>query len=189
MAKIKQAYKHFISYTSIMEDSKKNIDNVISLDITQLNSKITIHKAKLITDSCGYIFDSLVLRELAIGSVVRIFFTLNSPHLNLWSHDAPYVSIMDIKEQMCLGEILDLEKIDECNRYPLACGERIWFNRDCIIEIPLKQQSKNKEKKMKTLLTKQYVTVTGPLYTIEHIETLYNSDSDSSNGSVDSYSD
>jgi hypothetical protein len=149
-----------------MEESKNQTG---CYQLLPTKEKITLHKAKLTTDSNGYIFNSAVLQELSTGSVVRIFFTLDSPPLNLWSHDAPYVSIIEMNEKMCLGEILDLDKIDECNKYPLSCGERIWFDRDCIIEIPLKQQSKNKEKKMKTFLTKNRVTATGPLYTIEPV--------------------
>ncbi len=169
-----------------MENSgEKNVEN----SPPSKKEKITIHKARLVTDSNGYIFNPLVLKEIIVGSIVRIFFTLDSPPLNLWSHDAPYVSIVEVKEDTCLGEILDLEKIDECNRYPLSCGERIWFNKNCIIEIPLKQQSKNKEKKMKQLLTDDFVTATGPLYTVESIESIYLSDSDNSDLSMDSYSE
>ncbi len=149
--------------------------------------KIKLHKAKIIINSNGYIFKPEVLNELVLESVVRIFFTLKSPPLHLWSHDAPYVSIVEIKQDEILGEVLDLEKID-CNRYPLACGERIWFNKNNIIEIPLKQQSKNKEKKMKTYITDKRVTATGPLYTIEDIDDISELDSDSDE-SVNSYSD
>lgn len=153
---------------------------------------IVVHKAKLIIDANGYIYDPNVLKELVVGSVVRIFFTLNDPPLDLWSHDSPYVAIIEIDKGtgVCIGEILDLERVDDCDKYPLACGERIWFGVENIIEIPLKEQNKTREKKIKTYLTKNHVTATGPLYTVENISDIHADDqSDSDCDSVNSYSD
>jgi hypothetical protein len=154
--------------------------------LENIQEKIVLHDAKLILDANGYIYNPEVLKEIIVGSVVRIFMTLPRPPLDLWSHDSPYVSIVEVdkKSSTCLGEILDLERVDECNRYPLAVGEKIWFSLSNIIEIPIKEQSKNKEKKIKAFITNERVMATGPLYTIDYTFDDSGSDTDS-----DSYSD
>lgn len=149
-----------------------------SKEIPTSKEVIELHTAKLIIDSNGYIFKPDVLKELVIGSIVRVFMTMKNPPMNLWSHDSPYLSIVMIDKDtnQCLGDILDIDRIEECNKYPLATGERIWFSFSNIIEIPIKEQSKNKEKKIKTYLTTDHVTATGPLYTINHTNIEYDSD-------------
>jgi len=152
------------------------------------HNKILIHTAKLITDWNGTIFKNEVLKEVGVDSIVRISMVMPDPPINLWSHDAPYVSIVEIdKENMILGEVLDIGRDVECNRYPIASGDRLWFSLDNIIEIPLKDQGKNKAKKMRQYLTAEKVTVTGPLYTIVE-DNLFERDSSNSH-SYESYSD
>ncbi len=154
-----------------------------------MNEKIILHKARIVVDRRGAIYKSEVLGEIVNDMVVRLSMVMPDPPSNLWSHDAPYVSITehDSKNNTYLGEVLDIGRDVECNRYPVATGDSIWFCADNIIEIPLCEQSKNKAKKLKTFLTTEKVTVTGPLYTIIE-DHLYDREN-SSEHSYDSYSD
>lgn len=145
---------------------------------------VELHKAKCVINEDGFIFNEDVLMEVCIGFVVRISMTLDDPPLNLWSHDAPYVEIVKSENGKLLGEVLDSDRDIDCNRYPIATGDKVWFELSNIIEIPIKDQSTKKSKLIKKHLTKDTVPITGPLYTVDYVD--YLSDSYSS---VASYSD
>jgi len=135
---------------------------------TEISPEINILNAKYITDENGYIYNKEVLDILSVGDIVRIFYKLeNYEDENLWTHDASYIKIINIvykntnEENIetneikniednindenieILGEILDIRKNILCNKYPLDIGERIWFKRNNIIEIPIEYQNKS----------------------------------------------
>lgn len=146
---------------------------------SEKDERINLHNAKLITDKKGYIYMPHVLDLIDIDSIVRISFEVDFTQIKLWSHDSPYVKVLEKHDDgSILGEIENVNRL-ETNNYPLSVGERIWFRKENIIEIPI-------ENKYNTFLTQNRVAATGPLYTIESdIESEMESDSDS----CSSYSD
>ncbi len=166
--------------------SKNTSSNNHNKEKPATQEKIILHRAKLVIDWDGTVFSPEVLKEVNKDCVVRLSMVMPDPPVHLWSHDAPYVSIVEIVNGRFLGEVLDMSRDIECGRYPISSGDRIWFDDINIIEIPLREQSKAHSKKMRQHLTTERVNVTGPLYTIEEDE--YNF-VEARENSYDSYSD
>ena len=142
--------------------------------VSEDKERLYLHFAKIITDKRGYIYMPAVLDLVDINHIVRISFEVDFVHIKLWSHDSPYIRIIDKNEDgSMLGEIVDVNRIETCN-YPLAIGERIWIRKENIIEIP--DLYNNYE--FSNLLTENKVVATGPLYTVES-DSDNESDSDS----------
>lgn len=153
------------------------------------NSKIELHKAKLISDYYGNVYSNDVLDELDEGDIVRISFVVHEHYYeDAWTHDAPYVCIIkkekaqnedkneeSVESVNFVGEIHDYKK-QETDKYPFPIGERILFSKHNIIEIPYNLQNKTPQdgSKFCKYLTEEKILVTGPLYTIE-----FNNDSES----------
>lgn len=158
------------------------------------NSKIELHKAKLISDYYGNVYSNDVLDELDEGDIVRISFVVHEHYYeDAWTHDTPYVCIIkkeDIQNEDqdeesiesidFVGEIYDYNR-QETDKYPFPIGERILFSKNNIIEIiddDLQTKSPQTKSKYYKYLTEEKILVTGPLYTIE-----FNNDSDSDSDS------
>jgi hypothetical protein len=141
---------------------------------SEKEERIYLHNAKLITDNKGYIYNPDVLTLVNIGHIVRISFEVDFIQIKIWSHDSPYVKVLlKNTDGSILGEIENINRLETGN-YPLSVGERIWFRKENIIEIPSDNNLYN------TYLTKDKVTATGPLYTIESdIESDSETESDS----------
>ncbi len=149
--------------------------------------EIILHEAKQVINWDGYVYDKSVLKELEVGYIVRLSMILKSPARGQWSHASPYVSISkcDKDNDSFLGEVKDINRVDDDCLYPIRTGDRLWFSSNNIIEIPVCWNSKNKKKVLEKHILPHKVNVTGPLYTI-----IYPAESDSdSDNSCDSYSD
>lgn len=132
--------------------------------VEEENEKFSIHKAKIISNNLGNIYDKDVLKQLEIGNVVRISFIVLDNHFDDWTHDSPYLKIIKKNKNLYLGEVQNINRIKNTNKYPLPIGEKIWFNEENIIEIPNNQ---NSIKSFDSFLTNEYISITGPLYTIK----------------------
>lgn len=122
---------------------------------------------------------------LRADRVVRISMHIskNSPYDCRLSTDSPYVRISEIKGTDLLGEILAEYRALPEHYYPLRTGERIWFAKSNIIEIP-----KLSADELQKYATKEYVAYTGPLETIDHSDES-DTDSDADEQSESSSSD
>lgn len=147
---------------------------------------LTLHVAKCIIDSHCYVYRSQVLNLIKEGTEVRISFTTNS-NQDMWTHDSPFVEILEISPNGdILGEIIHINR-QETDMYPLDVGEKIWFNKKNIIEIPIDYKPNKKEVKkwneFKKMLTNRKLLCTGPLFTIE--QEYSDSDRDSNSDASD----
>lgn len=148
------------------ENSQLEIGNILEL-----------YTAKCIIDNRCYIYKPEVLNYLAINDIVRISFTLDTEREDIWCHDSPYVKIIIIDStNNIMGEVINIDR-QETNMYPINIGEKIWFSKSNIIEIPA---NKNE---FKYLLTSDHVQCTGPLYTV-----IYNEDESGTESSDTEYS-
>ena len=144
----------------------------------EVDNIVDLHKAKCIIDNRGYIYNPEILNKLNINDIVRISFTLDTEREDTWCHDSPYVKINLIDDnENIMGEIVNIDR-QQTNMYPLNIGEKIWFVKNNIIEIPANKQE------FKSLLTSDRVQCTGPLYTVIYDE----NSSDSDDSSSDEYS-
>jgi hypothetical protein len=142
----------------------------------EVDNIVDLHKAKCITDDRGYIYNPEVLNKLNVNDIVRISFILDTDREDIWCHDSPYVKIHLIDDiNNVMGEIVNIDR-QQTNMYPLNVGEKIWFVKNNIIEIPANTQE------FKSFLTSDHVQCTGPLYTV-----LYNEDEEDESSS-DEYS-
>ena len=146
--------------------------------------KIVLHKACKVVDYDGVIFDSKILENMPLESIVRVsmVFSPNYDRYDLiaFTHDSPYIKILKKDKELLLGEVLEDKRTCDEDKYPIRTGERVWFSKENIIEIPLHMQS-YPQKILAKYRTANKVPITGPLYTIIE-EPLLNdiaSDSDS----------
>jgi hypothetical protein len=152
--------------------------------IEQDDENICIHIAKHVIDDNCIIYDPKVINMVRIDDVVRISFELTKDNDYYWNHDAPFAKIVKIHKDSILGEVQDINRMIT-NKYPIKVGDRVWFTRDNIIEIPQRYQANQANNIYKKYLTESVVQCTGPLFTIEDSD----SDSDSSNGEDNSNDD
>lgn len=150
----------------------------------ELNNKtLSLRTAKCIIDSNCYIYKPQVLNLLKVGDEVRISFTVETDE-DCWTHDNPYVEIVEIDNENVLGEILDINR-QETDMYPLDIGEKIWFRKNNIIEVPINHKPSRGEVKkwneIKSMLTNKKVSCTGPLFTVIYPD----SDDEKSEESID----
>lgn len=147
--------------------------------VQETQDKIYLHVAKVITDKNGFIYNSRVLDQIAIGNVVRLSFEVDCEDLDYWTHDAPYVKIiMKNMDEYMVGDVQNINRIANTNSYPLMVGERIWFKLENIIEIPSDLYGNTAD--FDKFITEDYVPATGPLYTIKDSDTYSCNDSSSS---------
>lgn len=148
-------------------------------DMTDSESEdenITLHTAKCIIDNTTYVYFPKVTNMIKQGLIVRISFECKTNIF--WNHDAPFVNIIEIdRDSNILGEVLNIRRIENTNSYPLAIGDRIWFKKENIIEIPNFEEDPEFNK----MLTIDRVQCTGPLYTVKN-------DDSSDDESEESYS-
>lgn len=159
-------------------------------DVSNNGEKIYIHFAKKIIDQHGFVYKSDVLKLIKVNTQVRISFSITESEIETWSFDSPYVKIISINKDSCLGQIMDINR-QITNMYPLNVGDKIWFKKDNIIEIPIGSHTNeityqnSEDGKFRKFLTKERVMCTGPLYCIES----ESDESDSENGYSASDSD
>jgi hypothetical protein len=137
---------------------------------------IHLHIAKRILNEHCFIFKPEVLNIVNNNNIVRISFTIDTDE-DIWTHDSPYVKIIQKKGEHLLGEILDIDR-QESDLYPLRVGENIWFKKENIIEIINEPGDKSFNKKFNNFLTEEKVQCTGPIFAIAH-EYHSSSESDS----------
>jgi len=153
-------------------------------DANYEDEMLTIHIAKhIITQNCR-IYKPDVLSFITIGDIVRISIQLEDNYR--WTHDSPYVKIIELEDNNILGEVYDLNR-QLVNLYPINIGDRIWFGTENIIEIPCDYLA-NKENLVRIsnvykCITNKVVRCNGPLFTIANKE---DSDSDDDDNDEDS---
>jgi hypothetical protein len=152
--------------------------------MSNYDEKIRLHIAKKIIDNHGFIYNPEILKLINVDSLVRISYYLNVSNPETWSFDAPYVRIIRTTKKNLLGEICDIGR-QITNMYPLNIGDKIWFDKTNIIEIPIKHspldiqyQNVDNNTKFIKFVTTNKVPCTGPLYCIES-DSEDESDSDS----------
>lgn len=147
---------------------------------------IKLDMAYRIVNLNGRILNKTVLETLKLGQMVRISMHLSkrSPFDCRLLQDAPYVKIIEIKNQNILGEILGEMRTMPDDYFPLRAREHVWFTKSNIIEIP--EMTTDDELKFGT---NEYVPYTGPLETVDpDYESSIdgdNSDSESSDSDAD----
>jgi hypothetical protein len=134
------------------------------------NEHIKLHKAKCITDWNARIYNSKVLNMINLGHIVRIsmYISKYSKYDIYYERDAPYVEICEKNKKEFLGKILDIYRTDRDDKYPMRVGERIWFNRENIIEIPIKFQTSTRDNQsFEKYLTDDYMPFSGAIHTAD----------------------
>ncbi len=139
------------------------------MDIIYENNKLHIHTAKQIINENTYIYKPEILSDLYINDIIRISYITYYNNLTSWNHDAPFLKIIAVEGDNFLGEIMDINRIKNTNKYILNIGEKIWFHKSNVIEVQTTEKNK-------CYLTNEKVLCTGPLLTIEEEESSSDSD-------------
>jgi hypothetical protein len=142
---------------------------------------ILLHTAKITIDWNGAIYDNKILEEVATDMIVRVSLFVSSRSQKDWiyDNDSPYVKILQIKDEYMLGCILPINRKDDDYKYPIRTGDKIWFKKENIIEVPSDRNEQYSGKFCKHI-TDKYVTITGPLYTVVYVDDLeFESETDS----------
>jgi len=134
---------------------------------------IKLSKAANVTDWNGVIYSRAVLEEVKVGFEVRVhMYVSDDTDLDGWDYesDSPYVIIREQNGPEFLGEITRRYRFEEDLKYPVRAGERIWFRKEHIIEIPSKFQSEEAQAALRSYIPDHddYVPITGPLYLVQH---------------------
>jgi hypothetical protein len=157
---------------------------------------IKLHQAKIVSAWNGLIFNPEAVQLVKQDYIVRIsLYISKTSRFNDWIYDfdSPYIKIVEIinnedGEELLLGEVQKQYRTDDDFKYPVRTGDRIWFKREHIIEIPIEWQSDDEKLLLNPLLTKKYISVTGPLYTISDAG-ISSDEEDSNSNTSDSDSD
>ena len=141
---------------------------------------ITLRKPITLTDEFGFYLDTAALKNLKVGDTVRIGVKIDGAvnDEDFYARDTPYVEILKFHEkagvrEIC-GQITDRNRNEADIKYPIRCGERIWFTEEYIFEVVVDESSRFVE-----FVQEEHVLATGGNYAFS------DSESDSESGSDD----
>ncbi len=134
--------------------------------------ELCLDKAEALVDRNGVFLNLDALNHLEVDDIVRISYSFpqwdDDP--DKFNSDAPYVRIVDFRDQEIIGEILNLNHTESENVYPVRAGERIWFERQHIFEINTEKLKEERRKKIEEFIIQpiSHVRITGITFLLDH---------------------